>query len=287
VPPGANLSVPRWLAGIAEDFLRQRLRLEKSLPMTGKSTWENLKIVNNSVRTLLILVFLGVFGYVGWLGYAKYVRPGFEAERMRREMEVLQARFEEQGKQLVKTRTALKLVKIDHRRATIKVVDKGLDEATQIPWFDVEFTELSPDGIPISQPRNFRLKGTMLWVDAWVVKFEDKYVEDADELRGGSLCVFKGLWGDLDERDERKLLDDAEADVETAYGPLNNRSDLEKKIWTDFWRIANDPGLQKEMGIRGNHGQVNYLQVEKGTVYEINLRASDGLTIKVARDNNT
>ncbi len=255
--------------------------------MTGSSTWENIKILNSTARTLLVLVFLGVFGYVGWLGYQKYVKPGFEAERMRKDLVALQVKFDEQGLELVKTRTALKLVKVDYRKATVKVLEKGVDETTNAPWFDVEFTEITPSGVPISAPRKFRLKGSLLYVDTWVVKFEDKYVEEADELRGGSLCVFKGIWGDLDEKDDRSILDDANSGVETAYGRLDSQSELEKKIWEDFWSIANQPKLQQELGIRANHGQVNYLRAEPGMIYEINLRASDGLTIKVAQDTNT
>lgn len=255
--------------------------------MTGSSTWENIKILNSLARTLLVLVFLGIFGYVGWLGYQKYVKPGLEAEQIRKDLVALQVKFEKQGIELVRTQTALKLVKIDYRKATVKVLDKGIDEASNTPWFEVEFTEITPEGIPISAPRKYRLKGSMLYVDSWVVKFEDKYVEDADELRGGSLCVFKGLWGDLDEKEERVLLDDTNSDVETAYGRLDTQTELEKQIWKDFWRIANEPERQQEMGIRANHGQVNYLRVEPGMIYEINLRASDGLTIKVSKENNT
>ncbi len=255
--------------------------------MNRPSTMENVKTANSVIRTMILVVFLGGCGYVAWAGYDRYIRPGFEAERIRKEMEALQVKFDLQGKELEETKTALKLVKIDHRKARIEVLEQGTDEATGTAWFDVKFTEITPEGVPISQPRKFRLKGSMIFVDAWVIKFEDEYVEQADELRGGSLCVFKGLWGDLDSRDERVLLDDNDSDVQTAYGPLNSGSDLERKVWKDFWTIANQPERQQEMGIRANHGQINYLQVEPGKVYEVDLRASDGLTIKVARDNNT
>lgn len=254
--------------------------------MNRPSTLENVKTVNSVIRTLLLLGFLGGFAYLGWAGYVRYIQPGFEAERLQREMDALQVRFDEQGRELVKTRTALKLVKIDRRQATIEVLDKGIDE-NRSPWFEVEFRETSAEGIPISAPRRFRLRGTMMYVDSWVIKFEDKYVEQADDLRGGSLCVFKGLWGDLDAPGDRHQLDAMESGVNTAYGILNKGSELEKRIWEDFWIIANQPERQKEMGIRANHGQINYLQVEPGMVYEVNLRASDGLTIKVAEDKNT
>lgn len=256
--------------------------------MNDNSTMDKIRILNSSVRTLLVVLFLGAFCYVAWLGYDRFVRPGFDAAQIRQDLEALQAKYDAQGKELERTRTALKLIKIDRRRATIEVTDTGSDADGTNPWFEVEFTEVDNKGLPLSAPRTFRLKGSMLYVDSWVVKFEDEYVEQADELRGGSLCIFKGIWGDIDEKENRfHSLDQPDSDTETAYGPLNNQSELEKKIWDDFWTIATDPKKQSELGIRGNHGQVNYLPVKPGLTYEVNLRASDGLTIKVSGENNT
>jgi hypothetical protein len=252
----------------------------------SSSMWDNLKIVNSSVRTLMVVVFLGLFCFLGWIGYTKYVLPGFETEKIRKEMAELQKRFEDQEKELVKVRTALKLLKVDRRRASLKVLEKGVDPATSEPWFDVEFTEIGTDGVPISTARKFRLKGSIVYVDARVVKFEDKHIEGADELRGASICVFKGLWGDGNERAEHLSLD-AEPGVRTAYGDPAQRSEFENKLWENFWEIANNRELQEEMGVRANHGQVNYIEVEAGKTYDINLRSSDGLTIQVSRNNNT
>ncbi|MGI9517946.1 MAG: hypothetical protein ACR2NP_12915 [Pirellulaceae bacterium] len=250
-------------------------------------TMENVKTANSVVRTLLLVGFLGGFGYLGVLGYNNFIKPGLEAERIKKEMAELQVKYEEQERELTRTRTALKLVKVDHRRALIKVLDKGVDEETEEPYFVVEFIEVDTDGLPISETREFRLRGTLMFVDSWVVKFEDKYVEQADELRSASLCVFKSIWGDLDERSGGQRLDTNDASVNTAYGTLDPKNSFEQQIWDDFWALANDPRRQQELGIRGNHGQVNYLQVEPGMVYQVDLRASDGLTLKAAAESNT
>jgi hypothetical protein len=255
--------------------------------MNRPTVWDKVRTINSAARTLLLVLFLGALVGTGLFAWYRYIRPGIEAQRLREEIAALQVRFEEQRRELEHTRTALKLVKVDHRKATIEILSRGTDPDTGEPWFEVEFVELTPEGIPLAQPRRFRLKGTMMYIDSWVVKFEDKYVEQADELRGGSLCVFKGLWGDLDSPEDHYLLDDAKSGVNTAYGTLSEAGPLEQKIWDDFWDIANHPELQNELGVRANHGQINYLKVEPGMLYEINLRASDGLTIKVARDKNT
>lgn len=254
----------------------------------SSKTMENVKTINSAVRTMVMIGFLSVFTCLGWLGYTQFVKPGLEAKRIKQEMAELQVRFDEQKEQLVKTKTALKLVKVDHRKAVIKIVDKGVDESTEEPWFVVHFTEVDPDGNTISEPREFRLRGELMFVDSWVVKFEDKYIEEADELRSASLCVFKSIWGNLDGREGGQALDANTPDVNTAYGTLDPKSDFEQRIWDDFWAVANDPLRQQELGIRANHGQVNYLKVEPGMIYEVDLRASDGLTLKpVLQTQNT
>jgi hypothetical protein len=119
-----------------------------------------------------------------------------------------------------------------------------------------------------------------MFVDSWVVKFDDKYIEQADELRSASLCVFKSIYGDIDERSGGHALDTNDPSVKTAYGTLDPKNEFEQQIWDDFWALANNPQRQQELGIRGNHGTVSYIQVQPGMVYQVDLRASDGITLK-------
>ncbi len=53
-------------------------------------TMENVKTINSVVRTAILLALLGIFAYLGYFVYAKYVQPGFEAERIRQAMNALQ-----------------------------------------------------------------------------------------------------------------------------------------------------------------------------------------------------
>ncbi len=247
-------------------------------------TMENVKTINSVVRTAILLALLGIFAYLGYFVYAKYVQPGFEAERIRQAMNALQVRFDQQSEELAKTQTALKLIKVDHRKAFIKILEKGTEQNSGEPYFDVEFIEVDKAGRAISAPRQFRLRGSLMFVDSWVVKFDDKYIEQAEDLRGASLCVFKSIWGDIDGRKEGHSLDRVDGENRTAYETAEPMSEFERKIWEDFWEVANNPHRQAEMGIRANHGQVNYLRVEPGMVYEVDLRASDGLTLRASQE---
>ncbi len=183
------------------------------------------------------------------------------------ELELLNAKLE----------TAMRLLKIDHLVAEVKVLKVGKDEATEESFVEVEFTERSPDGTTLGKPRVFRLRGEEIHVDAWIVKFEDHYIEEANLHRGTSLCVFKSIFGDLDGVHAYQL--EERYSRPTAYARGSKLSDLEKKIWNDFWDISNDPKRAEDLGIRANHGQTTYVKAIEGATYEIDLRASDGISI--------
>lgn len=245
-------------------------------------TLEKIKIVNSAIRTGLIAVMVGALGYSGCIGYNQFIRPGQVAQQ---ELIKLQSDYQQQTAELEKARrlnqkleTSLKLLKIDRRIANIKVVNQG--EADGKPFLDVEYSEVSNSGAPIGPVRPFRLNGQKLYVDCWLVQFEDKYVEDADELRQASLCVMKSIWGELDGPEQGHSLDyPQDENIPVTYRELGT-NDFEKKIWSDFWGVSNDPAKQKELGIRASHGQVNYMQVETGRTYQVEVRASGGATIK-------
>jgi len=258
---------------------------------------ENVKIINSLMRTLIVLAAAGGLGYAGWYGYENYVIPAQKAKLALAELESMQTRFADLEKdfklqevelanvrlQNEKLQTALKLLKIDRRLANVKVLEKGMSPEGE-PFLQVEFLEVNKEGKAVGGPRQFKLRGDKLYVDCWLVKFEDQYIEQADTLRAASLCVFRSIWGDLDGPNGGHSLDQrGDGDKPAApgiYASFAAASPFESQIWQDFWTVANDPQKQKSLGIRANHGQVNYVLVEPGQVYQIEARASDGVSIR-------
>ena len=57
-------------------------------------------------------------------------------------------------------------------------------------------------------------------------------------------------------------------------------SDFERKIWNDFWLIANDAQQAAELGIHAAHGAAVSMRVQEGKTYEIELRATGDMTIR-------
>lgn len=179
--------------------------------------------------------------------------------------------------------TALRLHKLERRLARIRVLDTGVDQASGRRFSKIEFVELNEQGDPVGEPKQFQLDGEMLYVDYWVVKFEDKYVEQADLERGTSICLFNRVFGDLQKPKDGFTLDQP-GQRPGNYARGSVMSDFEKKIWDDFWTIANDPQQAAQLGIRALHGDAVSIKAEKGKTYRITVRASGGPEITVDQE---
>lgn len=264
--------------------------------------FQKLAVLNQLFRSLLLLLFTGLLGWAGFYGYYQYVKPAQELESVRAEFARVQEQLA-QSQQTVEQQalelrqlteendrltTSLRLVKVDRRLAYLTVTDTGPDPETGLPVMKVLYTEVDTEGRQVGARRVFTLQGTLLNVDCWLAKFEDKYIEQADLVRGSSLCIIRGIRGDRDS--SLQEIDQGAVYAEKTepgadprppiYQSQGRLSDLEQKVWSDFWRVANDTGLQQELGLRAVHGQVNYIQVESGATYQLDLRASDGGSIR-------
>ena len=83
--------------------------------------------------------------------------------------------------------------------------------------------------------------------------------------------LFKRIFGSGQRPDDGYPLDEIGL-APRAYLAGPQISDFEKKIWGDFWGIANDPERAKQLGIRAAHGGAPFMKVEKGKSYRILLR---------------
>lgn len=270
------------------------------------STMEGISTINSFLRTILAMFVVGAISVGSWFGYQTYNKHDIAARKSAEELATATKELEASKKNLeaktaelaVKTQqiqeqeiqiaslkqdvdrlaTSLALMKVDHRLAKLTVTDQGTDESTGQPFSLVEFVELNDEGNPIDTPREFRVRGDLVYIDNWIVKFDDKYIEQADLERGTSLILFHRIFGDkqqpadgfpLDEKDKRPK----------AYALGRKETDLEKKIWGDFWNIANNEKLAHEMGIRAAHGGAVSMKVQKGKTYRVIMRSTGDLSI--------
>ncbi len=266
---------------------------------------ENVKTLNSVARTAIFVVLLCGFSYGTWFCYDSYLKPGLDAKNAKADLEQLRVQFDEQREMYTKLQTdydaqkielaethkknqrlqtSMKLLKVDKRMARVDVLKKSINEKGETT-LKVRFTEMDRNGKPIGSPREFDLKGEKLYVDCWIVNFDDHYIENSDALRACSLCVFKSIFGELDGLNGGYSLDkNGSNPVPAGVYRLAGQNEFEQQIWDQFWSVANDPKKQSELGIRKAFGQANYMLGEEGKSYSISLRASGGASIDVISD---
>jgi hypothetical protein len=254
---------------------------------------ETVTALNSAVRTLLGLAIVGGLAYAGWYGFSVYNEKGeatkqlaeaksaltlaqheiTEKERSLAQKNVeiqvktvqisaLNDTVEQQQLTILRLDTSLRFLKVDRRVARLKVLDQSLNENDELISL-VEFQELDGQGKPLDQPKQFPILGDTVYIDCWVVKFDDKYVEEADVDRATSLIFFRRMFGEFQEPHDGFALDPV-GERPTAYSQGVEMSDFERRIWEDFWNVANDEFKQAELGIRAAHGEAPSIKVEKG-----------------------
>jgi cell division protein FtsB len=266
---------------------------------------ESIATINSLIRTLLAVLVAGAIGVGSCFGYSTYNQNelAFQAQNKqleeaqlqlagaqasletaeaelassRQEIAALKVEVEEQARQIEQLDTSLRLLKVNHRIARLSVIGQQTDTETGQIFSDIEFVELDEDEKPLSEPKRFRIEGDVIYIDNWIVKFDDKYVEQADIDRSTSLVLFRRIYGEFQEPREGFPLDEI-GSRPPAYG-RTAMSEFEKRIWDDFWNIANDEEQAQKLGIRAAHGDAPFIKVKKGKSYKVQLRASDGLSI--------
>jgi hypothetical protein len=191
----------------------------------------------------------------------------------------------EVSRALLKVRNRLaRLTVLDQReRPDAEIVAAGSEDGEQAPPTNIvsriEFVEVNEDGNPIGEAKQFEIVGDMVYVDYLRVTFDDTYVEKADLDRGTAICLFQRIFGEHQEAAEGFQLDTV-GTRPTAYARGTEMSDFERKIWDDFWLIANDSQRAADLGIHAAHGNAVSIRVQPGKTYEIDLRSTGDISIR-------
>ncbi len=257
------------------------------------SVMENVKTINSAVRTTLLTGLVGMLGFGGYYGYNEYTKKERtikeQADKIRlteEELVKLGNEVKQKIAQIEKLETAMHLLKIDQRLAQLRVLGIDRDENGKATKSRLEFVELSPQGEPMSKPKQMELAGDLIYIDNWIIKFDDSYVEKGDIERGTSLCLFRRVFSEDILPTDGIPLDEVGMRPQ-AYARGGAMSDFEKKLWTDFWEFANDPKKAADMGIRAANGEAVSIKVREGKTYNITLRASGGLSIEPVSSTTT
>jgi hypothetical protein len=233
---------------------------------------------------------------------ASLARANDDLFARQQEIVTLNAELDEQAKQIERLEVSMKLLKVQHRVARLTVLDQreraGAEMATtgETPEEDtiaaenadqstsnlitrLEFIEINEEGNPIGEAKQFEIVGDMVYIDYLRVTFDDKYIEESDLDRSTAIALFQRIFGEHQEAVDGFRLDTV-GSRPTAYGRGTEMSDFERKIWGDFWLIANDTERAAAMGIHAAHGNAVSIRVQRGKVYEIKLRTTGDMTIR-------
>jgi len=232
-----------------------------------------LGALNSFARTVAQVGLVGLLSVGGYLGYNAWNRREFaERELAKKDAEI---RALQEEKENLETR--LRLLKVDHRIARIDVIDQARDSSGRIKTI-LDFVELNEQGDPLHKAKRFELDGEKIWIEAWVVKFKDEYVEAGDPLRGKSIYWLKGIFSENQPPAKAFSLDEP-GQPPAPYRDGDVMSSLERKIWTNFWDFANDPEKIKAIGARTVSGSGPHHKVVKGATYRLEMRSSGDLSI--------
>jgi len=243
-----------------------------------------IRIIEALSRLIGWVVTLVLLAFIGWIGWNIY-QGSFAAFHLQAKIKELETENESLRKEnsdlrreVDRLRVANRLLKVDTRVAILDVIEKTRSPETGALNTTFIFREVDGTGRPVTPDRKFTISGDILYIDAWVAKFQDEFVELGDPLRGSSIYLFRRLFSE-DQRPSEGFVLDEEGSLPLPYRNQGEASEFEKEIWENFWFLANNPNEAARKGLRAVHGEAVYMKLEEGKRYRIQLRASDGLTI--------
>lgn len=175
----------------------------------------------------------------------------------------------------------VKRLSASRRVAQVTVLEQIRNDSGQ-PRTRLLWQEIGRDGL-ISEPAEVEVVGTMVYFEAYVVKFDHGLVAGADADRGTSLAMFRRIFGDGQAPDTADSLNRVGAGWLTSP---DDSSSGESALWSRFWELVESPVLAGEYGIRVAQCEAPAVRMKTGQVWEVTLDAPGGLNLKIVRDPN-
>jgi hypothetical protein len=227
--------------------------------------------VKAKLGALAMLLFLGALVTVGFFLYESATEKNRQIAEQTRVIAALELR-------------------LDRSWAEELVADVRVDAITRDPdggqpKMTLTFAQYAPGTETPSLRKTMTLPGEEFYIDALVVEFQRKLVEEGDGLRGKSLLFFRRAFGDRQKpvdgvplyRQSTSM--SVSEDIPDGLRVDPEASQYERQVWTTFWTYANDPGRAAEAGIRVAQGEAVHTRAVRGQVYKVTLSAAHGLSL--------
>lgn len=240
--------------------------------MEGAAAAEYVEAMAIALLRAPFLAFVAGSALAGWAVHEWTTDPA------------LLRRIEELEKEAESLRKRITFLRERERVAQIEVIKQSPErDAEGQRRTTFRFQEYGLDGAPLGQAREFTIDGDLLYVDAQVIKFDDAFLEEHELERGTTLLLFRRLFGEYQAPADGFALDSSPR-VPSVYSAEDAVDPFIGELWENFWEYANRPEVLERTGVRAMHGEAPYIRLEPSSRYQVELRSSDGLTIRALRE---
>ena len=238
-----------------------------------------LASLSSFLRSVISVAILGIVTVASWFGYRTYQEHyELDAEVKRKSAQFRSkpvrspnsTRTSSPRTHIAQLDMAVRLLKVDRRLAEIVVLEQSESKPTGKQMTQLQFTEVDDAGRQLDKPKVVTIEGDTVYIDAWVIKYADQYVEKGDPLRATSVCLFRRIFGEHQEPAEGFPLD-SPGSRPAAYARGANVG-LRARDWSNFWDYANNPRSSERES--APHTAKRLDQGAKGKVYKVELRSS-------------
>ena len=192
------------------------------------------------------------------------------------EVRRLTAQVNELEQQRQELRDYVRRLSASRRVAQIDVLDQRPDQrgraVSAIVWH-----EISRDGV-LSESQTVEVVGELMYVEAAVIKFEHEHVGKGDPEKGGSVAVFRRIFGDRQVAASVPNLNLASRPVVSGS---SSEEPLEARLWSLFWQLMSDPKLAQQYGVRVAQCEAPAVKIKPGQIWEVTLDAAGGLNLRL------
>ena len=143
------------------------------------------------------------------------------------------------------------------------------------------FQEVDEAGNPLGPSQPFSIRGDIAYFEALIVKFDDEFVESNDLLKGSSLLLFRRIFGEYQAPVDGFPLDTVGQRPHGYESDSPEGSLFYRDLWSRFWEYSLEPEVARQAGVRAMHGEAPFVKLVPGKAYEIDLRSSEGMVIRV------
>lgn len=166
-----------------------------------------------------------------------------------------------------------------HKRiAEMMLTGRRVDQG--VPKMDLVFAEYARDEKTLANIRHFTVSGTNVHIDAQVIQFDRAFVSEGDALRGVSVALFTRVYGDKTAPEKGEPIDPTGGIPAVYKGADPGAAEFEAKLWSDFWRLLEDPQYAKERGVRIAQGEGVWWPPKEGKLYTLSIAAAGGIELK-------